>query len=171
MYWCRVFFPLQAISTVELQELPVSLCLQPAEVPPNGSMILWRIKHSSQFFIFSISCIHCSGHWWRGHRQLFVAVPASGAHVAPSSRFFSPTSWAKCPFYKFSTSVCMNLSVMNFSSPLLSEAPASGGNLPGCQWRSGFQTCQQKTTGGSVGRFQFPTVTLFFLRNTWLLNF
>lgn len=132
---------------------------------------LWRIKHSSQFFIFFISCIHCPGHWWRGHRQLFVAVPAPGAHMAPSSRLFSLTSWAECPFYNFSTSVCMNLSVMNFSSPLLSEAPASRGNLPGCQWCSEFQTCQQKTTGGSVGCFQFPTVTLFFLRNTWLLNF
>ena len=38
---------------VELHELPVSLFLQPAEVPLDGSMTLWCISHSSQFCVIS----------------------------------------------------------------------------------------------------------------------
>lgn len=37
----------------ELHEVPVSLFLQPVEVPQDGSMTIWHISHSSQFCIIS----------------------------------------------------------------------------------------------------------------------
>ena len=40
-----------AFAFVELHEVPVSLFLQPVEVPLNGSMILWWISCSSQVCI------------------------------------------------------------------------------------------------------------------------
>lgn len=42
-----------AISIIVLDEVPVCLFLQPAEVPPNGSTTIWCISHSSHFCIFS----------------------------------------------------------------------------------------------------------------------
>jgi len=45
--------PAQELPLLELHEVPVSPCLQPAEVPLNGSKTLQLMSRSSQFCVIS----------------------------------------------------------------------------------------------------------------------
>lgn len=119
---------------------------------PGSLRMSFYVRCPSPIIIFMALCWACSGKstclpytaqmvfiFFASSTQLLAhshLVVHQNPHVCPC--LTSLTSLGMCAFNKFSNSVCMSFSVVDFSSPLLSKALTSINNLSRCQWCSGF---------------------------------